>query len=125
MTRRRATDPGLPDGPPSRSREEFLARVKALRGKPVNWLEPRAVIACVVSTVNAPRRNQIDAVALAAALRDGNVELPQVDSFFLETDVDAQRIFAAELGVPQEALLRAAEAYTALSGYDVPLLSTR
>ena len=75
--------------------------------------------------MNAPRRNQIDAAALAEALRDGNVDLPHVDSFFMETDADAQTIFAAELGVPRDALLRAAEAYAALSGYDVPLLSMR
>lgn len=106
-----------------RSREEFLARVRELQGKPVNWFQPRAVIACVVGTVNAPYRERLSAEQLALALRNGDFELPQVGGFFTEMDVDAQRIFATELGVPESALRRTAEAYAEYSREDVPLLA--
>ena len=106
-----------------RSREEFLARVRELQGKPVNWFEPKAVIACVVGTVNAPYRERLNAEQLAAALRSWDIELPQVGGFFTEMDVDAQRIFAAELGVPESALRLTAKAYAEYSREDVPLLA--
>ena len=106
-----------------RSREDFLARARKFQGKPVNWFEPRAVIACVVGTVNAPYRKRLSAEELAEALRSGDIELPQVGGFFTEMDVDAQRIFAAELGVPESALRRTAEAYAEYSREDVPLLA--
>ncbi len=35
---------------------ERVARAEALQGKPVNWFEPKAVIACVLGQVNAPCR---------------------------------------------------------------------
>ena len=111
-------------GPPTRGREEFLARAKALQGKPLNWFEPKAVIACVVGTVNASCRERLSAEELAGALRSGDIELPQVDSFFLEIDLDAQNIFAAELGVPEDMLRRTAEAYAEYSCREVPLLAT-
>ena len=38
--------------PPTGSRQEFLALAKVLQGRPLNWFEPKAVIACVVGTVN-------------------------------------------------------------------------
>ena len=101
-----------------------MVRAKELQGKPLNWFEPKAVIACVVGTVNAPYRERLSAEELAEALRTGDVELPQVDSFFLEMDLDAQRIFAAELGVPEGALRQTAEAYAEYSNRDVPLLAT-
>ena len=110
--------------PPSRSREEFLARAKELQGKPLNWFEPKAVVACVVGTVNAPYRERLSAEELAGALWSGDVEQPQVGSFFLEMDLNAQRIFAAELGVPERALHQTAEAYAEYSNRDVPLLAT-
>ena len=98
--------------------------MRALQGKPLNWYDPKSVIACVVGTVNAPYRERLSAEELAEALRTGKVELPQVESFFLEMDLDAQRIFAAELGVPEGALRRTAENYAEYSNRDVPLLDS-
>ena len=121
MTR---TSAKAPSRAPSRSRAEFLARAKAFQGKPLNWFDPKSVIACVVGTVNAPYRERLSAEELAEALRTGKVELPQVESFFLEMDLDAQRIFAAELGVPEGALRRTAENYAEYSNRDVPLLDS-
>ena len=109
---------------PSRSREQFLARAKALQGKPLNWYDPKSVIACVIATLNASCRERLSAEELAEALRTGNVELPQVESFFLVKDLDAQRIFVAELGVPESALHQAAEAYAEYSNRDVPMLES-
>ncbi|MCY4463508.1 MAG: hypothetical protein OXC26_24410 [Albidovulum sp.] len=105
--------------------EELLARVEAFRGKPAKPLEPRTVIARVVATVNVSWKDQVDAYALASALRNGDIEMPQVGSSFIETDLDARRIFAVEFGVPLEALLRSAEASAAQWRCDVPLLSAR
>ena len=110
--------------PRARSREEFLARVRELQGKPVNWLDPRTVVVCVLTKVNAPCRRQLSAEELADALRAGNISLPQVDSFYIEMDVDAQLIFAAELGVPEDVLRRTAESLAELTGGDLPLLAT-
>ncbi len=105
------------------SREQYQARAKALQGKPINWFEPKAVIASVLGQVNAPYRDWLSAEELAHALRTGDFELPQVGGFFMEMDLDAQRIFAAELGVPEEALLRTARAYAEYSGRaDIPAL---
>ena len=101
-----------------------MARAKDFQGKPLNWFEPKAVIACAVGMVNAPYRERLSAEELAEALRTGDVELPQVDSFFLEMDLDAQRIFAAELGVPESTLRQTSEAYAQYSSRVVPLLAT-
>ncbi len=109
---------------PTPNREEFLARVKELQGKPVNWREPRTVVVCVLTKVNAPCHRQLNAEELAEALRAGNINLSQVDSFYTEIDVEAQLIFAAELGVPKVALRRTAEALTRHTREDLPLLAT-
>ena len=61
---------------------------------------------------------------MAEALRTGDVELPQDGGFFMEMDLDAQRIFATELGGPEAALLSTAKAFAAYSRRDVPLLAT-
>lgn len=110
--------------PSTGSREEFLARAKALQGKPLNWLEPKAVIACVLGTVNAPRHRQLSAGELSEAICAGNINLSQVDSFYTEIDVDAQKIFAAELCIPEDVLRRTAQALAEHTREDVPLLAT-
>ena len=101
-----------------------MAKARALQGKPLNRFGPKSVIACVVGTVNAPYRERLSAEELAEALRTSDVELPQVGSFFLEMDLDAQKIFAVELGVPEIALRRTAEAFAEYSNRDVPLPAT-
>ncbi len=83
------------------------------------------MIACVVTTANVSWKDQVDADELASALRNSDIEMPQVGSSFIETDLDARRIFAAELGVPLDALLRSAKVCAAQWRCDVPLLSTR
>ncbi len=107
---------------PRRSREEFHARARELQGKPVNWFDPKTVVACVLSQVNAPCRRRLTAEELAEALRTGNIDLMQVDSYFTELDVDAQRIFAAELGVPEHLLLRTATALSKINREKLPIL---
>ena len=107
--------------PPARSREEFLARVREFQGKPVNWDDPKHVIPCLLSKVNAPCHRKLSGEELAEALCAGTMN-SQVDSFFTETDVDAQRIFAAEFGVPEDVLLRAARVLAAHTGQKLPLL---
>ncbi len=108
---------------PRRSREEFHARAKELQGKPVNWFDPKTVVACVLSQVNAPCRRRLTAEELAVALRTGNIDLMQVESYFTELDVDAQRIFAAELDVPEHLLLRTATALSECIRLDLPILA--
>ncbi|MCY3880142.1 MAG: hypothetical protein OXF74_13305 [Rhodobacteraceae bacterium] len=85
-----------------------MARAKAFQGKRVNCFDPRTVIVCVLTKVNAPCRRQLNAEELAGEIMAGNTDLTQVDSFYTEIDADAQRIFAAELGIPEDVLLRTA-----------------
>ena len=101
-----------------------MAKAGALQGKPLNWFDPKSVIACVVGTVNAPYRERLSAEELAEALGPVTSNCPKVGSFFLEMDLDAQRIFAVELGVPEGALRRTAEAYAEHSNRDLPLLDS-
>ena len=103
---------------------ERVARAKAFQGKPVNWLEPRTVVVCVLTKVNAPCHRQLNAEELAAAIRAGNINMSQVDSFYTEIDVDAQRIFAAELDIPEEVLRRTARVLADHTREDLPLLAT-
>ena len=72
------------------------------RGSP-GQAEPKALISCTVGTVAAPCGERLSAGELAEALLTGDVGLRQVASFFLELDLDAQRNFAADLGVPKGA----------------------
>ena len=109
---------------PTGSREEFLARAKELQGKPLNWFEPKAVIACVVGTVNAPCRQRLSAEELSEAICADSLHLSQVNSFYMEIDVDAQKIFAAEFGMPDDVLRRKAKDLADHSSEDVPLLAT-
>ena len=103
---------------------ERVARAKAFQGKRLNWFEPRTVVVCVLTKVNAPCRRQLNAEELAGEIRAGNINLTQVDSFYTEIDVDAQRIFAAELGIPEDILLRTAKALAKRTHQDLPLLAT-
>ena len=103
---------------------ERVARAKAFQGKRVNWFEPRTVVVCVLTKVNAPCGQQLNAEGLAVEIRAGNINLSQVDSFYTEIDADAQRIFAAELGIPEDVLLRTARALAEHTGEELPLLAT-
>ena len=102
---------------------ERVARAKAFQGKPVNWHEPRTVVVCVLTKVNAPCHRQLNAEELAGAIRSGDINLSQVDSFYTEVDVDAQKIFAAELDIPEEVLRRTAKALADHTREDLPLLA--
>ena len=95
---------------PENVHPEQVAREKAFQGKPVKWHKPRAVVLCVLTKVNAPCKRQINGEELAAEIRAGNISFTQVDSIYTEIDVVAQKIFAAELDIPEDALYRTARA---------------
>ena len=76
---------------------------------------------CVLTTVNAPYASNVDAAALALALRGRNISLGQVASFLTEVPKAEQIAFAALHGVDQAELAAAASAFAAWSGQSVPL----
>ena len=73
--------------------------------------------------MNAPYQNQLDAGGLAAALKNGNLALGQVSSFFTETDVETQKAFAAQHDIAVAALTDLAGAFQDWSGLSVPLVA--
>lgn len=77
----------------------------------------------LLTTVNAPYQNQLDAGALAVALKSEDVALGQVSSFFTETDVATQKAFAHEHGISDDALTHVAGVFKDWSGQSVPLVA--
>ena len=77
----------------------------------------------LLTTVNAPYQNQLDAGELAAALKSENVALGQVSSFFTETDVETQKSFASDHGISDTALTHIAGVFQEWSGQMVPLVA--
>ena len=77
----------------------------------------------LLTTVNAPYQIQLDAGALATALKSENVSLGQVSSFFTETDVEAQKAFAIANGISVDALTHVAGVFQGWSGQSVPLVA--
>lgn len=77
----------------------------------------------LLTTVNSPYQNQLDASDLAAALKSENVALAQVSSFFTETDVEAQKAFAIEHGISVDDLTHVAGVFQDWSGQSAPLVA--
>lgn len=77
----------------------------------------------LLTTVNAPYQNQLDAGGLAAALKSEDVYVGQVSSFFTETDVETQKAFAFEHGISADALTHVAGVFQDWSGQPVPLVA--
>ena len=79
--------------------------------------------ALLLTTVNAPYRNQMDACALATALRNRCVNVGQVSSFLTEIEVETQVAFAIEHDISVETLEQVARVFQDWSGQSVPLAS--
>lgn len=77
----------------------------------------------LLTTINAPYQNQLDAGGLAAALKSGNLDLGQVSSFFTEISVETQKAFAAQHDIAAAALADLAGAFQDWSGQSVPLVA--
>lgn len=75
----------------------------------------------LLATVNAPYRSYMDADALAAALRNGEIEKGQIGAFFTETGVGAQKAFGAAHDIDEDVLKQAAAAFAQWSGQPVAL----
>ncbi|MGJ8623424.1 MAG: hypothetical protein ACSHW1_11645 [Yoonia sp.] len=75
----------------------------------------------VLTTVNAPFQTYLDAEALAGAIMSGDIGTGQVGSFFTETAVDAQKMFAEAHGISAAALTKTATDFTTWSGQPVIL----
>lgn len=76
----------------------------------------------LMMTVNAPYWTYMDGNALAAAMGAGDVRSGQMNSFFMETSCEAQQAFAILHGIPESALVEAAEAFVSWSRQDPALL---
>jgi hypothetical protein len=78
----------------------------------------------VLTTVNAPYSEQLDAQALAHCLIDptaAKAKPGHMSSFFGEVDPALQMSFAAEFNIPHAALVAAARAFAEQSGESYPL----
>ncbi|MBW8636275.1 hypothetical protein K1W69_03665 [Hoeflea sp. WL0058] len=98
---------------------------RKLDGNPRNSYIPDVMThdtqTALLTTVNAPYQNQLDAGGLAAALKSGNVALGQVSSFFMEIDVETQKAFALEHGISNDTLAHVASVFQDWSGQSVAL----
>lgn len=89
------------------------------------WFDPRTVVACAISKINASSRQQIEVQELVDTLRDGKISLPQVDSFCTKVDLNVQKVFTFVLGIPKKDLCpRTARDLTEHTGEELPLLAT-
>ncbi len=77
----------------------------------------------LLTTVNAPYQNYMDAGALSVAIKQGEVSIGQVGSFYTETSVDTQMAFANEFDIPTEILTHVASTFMDWSGQTVSLLT--
>ena len=80
--------------------------------------------ALVLTTVNAPYSEQLDAQGLVHCLLDQTAAkaMPgHMSSFFGEVEPELQVDFARQFGVTDEALIAAAKAFAAYSGESYPL----
>lgn len=79
-------------------------------------------ISALITTVNVPFRTYMDEEGLAAALTAGEVKSGQVDSFFTEIKVEAQKEFAKHYNVSENALIASAKKLAVWSGQQIDLL---
>ena len=79
-------------------------------------------ISALITTVNVPFRTYMDEEGLAAALTAGAVKSGQVDSFFTEIKVEAQKEFAKHYNVSEDALIASAKKLAEWSGQQIDLL---
>jgi len=78
----------------------------------------------VLTTVNAPYSEQLDAQTLAYCLMDQNAAKAKpghMSSFFGEVDPALQVDFAESFNIPHTALVNAAKAFAEYSGESYPL----
>ena len=79
-------------------------------------------ISALITTVNVPFRTYMDEVGLAAALIAGEVKTGQVESFYTEIKVEAQKEFAEHINVSEDALIASAKKLAEWSGQQIDLL---
>jgi len=78
----------------------------------------------ILTTVNAPFRNALDAGQLAACLMDvsaAKLNSGQVSAFFGEVPVDDQVAFAKAKDIPLTLMTKVAKAFSAYSGETYPI----
>lgn len=78
----------------------------------------------VLTTVNAPYSEQLDAQTLAYCLSDhtaAKAKPGHMSSFFGEVDPELQVSFAESFNIPHAALVTAAKAFAEYSGESYPL----
>ena len=75
----------------------------------------------LLTTVNAPYKERVDSLELAACIGNGDFSVAQVGSFFSEVDPDVQKAFAAMHGISEKTLVQAARNFVAWSGQYAPL----
>ena len=77
----------------------------------------------LLTTVNAPYAEYMDAPTLAACLNSGVITSGQVNSFLTEVAIDKQHSFADSFDVTTEQLIATAQAFVDWSGQGVALLA--
>lgn len=81
----------------------------------------QAMQTALLTTVNAPYQNYLDAGGLSVAISNGDIKLGQICSFFTETDANTQKAFAAEFGISHDKLSDVAKDFSNWSGQEVEL----
>ncbi|EEE35268.1 conserved hypothetical protein [Rhodobacteraceae bacterium KLH11] len=81
----------------------------------------KAMQTAILTTVNAPYQTILDAGELALAISKHDIKLAQVGSFFTETPVDAQIVFAEAHGISKAELKATAIEFANWSGQPVVL----
>ena len=80
-------------------------------------------VTTVLTTVNAPYSEKLDAAALAHCLQDASAAIAKpghMSSFFGEVPPEDQKEFAATFGISASALSRAAKKFASYSGETYP-----
>jgi len=75
----------------------------------------------LLTTVNAPYQDYLDANGLACALMSGKIDSGQVASFFTEMSVEDQQSFAEAFDISASVLTNTAVAFSNWSGQAVAL----
>ncbi len=79
--------------------------------------------ATLLTTINAPYAEYMDAQTLAVCLNNGEITSGQINSFFTEVPVDKQITFAENNDITLEKLTETAQSFSKWSGQDVALVA--
>lgn len=75
----------------------------------------------LLTKVNAPYQSYMDACSLSLAIKNGDIKLGQINSFFTEISVSSQREFADYFDISQSRLSEVAKDFSDWSGQKIEI----